>query len=388
MTINNNIRVALGVDTFLGYTNSWIYRQITGEKSRAELVLCHNRDCETDFPFDPVVVSQNKTPRIIRKIRGKLWPVFKYFPPSLSLRQHRDFKQALLSNEINLVHAHFATTGAKYASLCRELNIPLIITVHGFDITSAPRRWPAYKKMLQILWHQCPFFIVISEEMGSRLARLGCPENRIRVSYLGVPVEEFQFVDRTDRNGPIRFLHAGRLTEKKGVPDLVRSFARAFSEPGTAILDIVGDGEEKDLIERTLSETTPANSVNILGRLSIQELAVARFKADVFVLNCRVDDKGTKEGLPISTLEAASTGLPAISTFHAGIPESIIDEKTGILVPEKDNDALSNAMKKMLNRQTRLKMGIEARKLMEEKFDIYQCNQVLGKLYKEAIEMF
>jgi len=383
--LTNQLKVALAVDTFLGYTNSWIYRQITGGPSGVSLALCHVRDCEEDFPFEPVVVSANRTHRLVRKIRGKLWPVFKHFPPRLTARQKQDFKQALQAYDIKLVHAHFATTGAQYAPLCRDMNIPLIITVHGFDITSAPKRWPAYEKALRMLWNQCPFFIVISREMGDRLAGLGCPEDRIRISYLGVPVDEFPFTDRSHRDGPVRFLHAGRLAEKKGVPDLVRAFADAFPEPGSALLEIVGDGEEKDEIQNTIRVLSPANPVKMTGRLSVEDLAYARERADVFVLNCRVDKHGTKEGLPISTLEAACTGLPTISTRHAGSPESILPGETGILVDEFDNESLSKAMLSFTDGDTRITMGRAARAYMEKKFEIEKCNQVLGNLYAEAI---
>ena len=380
-------RIALAVDTFLGYTNAWIYRQITGDPSRVSLVLCGGRDCEQDFPFDPVVVSPDRTPRLVRKVRGKLWNVFKHFPPRLSARQQRVFGAALREHRIDLVHAHFGTTGSNYAALCREFGIPLVITVHGHDISSSYRRWPAYAKVLQRMFQECPFFIVISEEMGGRLAELGCPSSRIRVSYLGVPVEEFAFVDRTDRNGPVRFLHAGRLAAKKGVPDLVRAFARAFPEPGAAVLEIAGDGEERELIKEAIEEACPANPVHMLGRLSVEELAEARSKADVFMLNCRADQHGTKEGLPISTLEAACTGLPAVSTYHAGIPESIEHGKTGILVDERDTEGLARAMQRLSDKETRLEMGRAARALMEERLDLDKCNARLGELYREAVKI-
>lgn len=380
-------RVALAVDSFLGYTMSWIYRQVTGGPSRVSLVLCGGRDCIEEFPFQPVVSYSDRTPRLLRKIRGKLWAAFKHFPPRFSPARQAACRDALREHDIQLVHAHFGTTASHYAPLCRELGIPLVVTVHGHDISSSYRRWPAYARVLRGMFTECPFFIVISEEMKQRLSELGCPDERIRVSYLGVPVEEFPFIDRSDRNGPVHFLHAGRLAAKKGVPDLVRAFAQAFPNVGAAVLDIGGDGEEKELIESAITEAAPANPVNMLGRLSVDELAAARTQADVFVLNCRVDQHGTKEGLPISTLEAACTGLPTVSTYHAGIPESIRHEETGLLVDEFDQDGLVCALRRMADRETRLRMGQAARVFMEEQFAIEKCNARLGELYREAVEI-
>ncbi|MBP7275573.1 MAG: glycosyltransferase [Kiritimatiellae bacterium] len=378
-------RVAVAVGSFLGYTNAWIYRQVTGEPSRASLVLCGHREGEREFPFDPVICCPDRPPRLFRKVRGKLWKVFRHAPPRLSRSRRYTYRRALMAHRIELVHAHFGTVGAQYAALCREMGIPLIQTIHGHDITSSWRRWPAYAELMRRLFHECPFFVVISQEMGRRLESLGCPRDRIRVSYLGVPLDEFPFIQRGDRRGPVRFLHAGRLAEKKGVPDLVRAFSKAFPESGTAMLDIVGEGEERAQVEAAIQECQPSNPVTLRGKLSIADLAEARAAADVFVLNCRTDSHGTQEGLPISTLEAACTGLPAISTFHAGIPESIRDGETGVLVVERDHEALVIALRQMLDRNRRLAMGRSARDFMERVFGVRACNAILGQLYREAV---
>ena len=379
-------RVALAVDTFLGYTNAWIYRQATGVESHVSLVLCKKRDCEEQFPFEPVVSCPDRTPRLLRKVRGKLWSVFRHFPLRLSRTQARAFRSALREHQIELLHAHFGMVGCAFAGLCRQLDIPLIVTTHGYDITAVPKRWPAYAAALHRLFDECPFFLVVSEDMKGRLTDLGCRPEKIRVSYLGVPVDKFPFVDRSARTGAVHFLHAGRLTAKKGVPDLVRAFAQAFPEPGAAVLSIVGDGEEAELVTQAIREASPANPVNLLGRADQSEMKQHLAEADAFVLNSRTDEAGAREGLPISTLEAAATGLPAVSTYHAGIPESIRHGKTGILVDECDTDAFAEAMRQLADRETRLTMGRAAGEFMEEQFALGKCNARLGELYREAVD--
>ena len=168
----------------------------------------------------------------------------------------------------------------------------------------------------------------------------------------------------------VRYLHAGRLTAKKGVPDLIKSFEKIIIRNKNAILDIVGEGEEMNLVKKTINDLNISRNVNMHGRVSDEKLIKLRRNADVFVLNCRTDEYNTKEGLPISTLEAAVTGLPAVSTIHAGIPESITDGETGFLVKEYDNEALSDAMTKMLDLDTRLVFGMNARKFMEKKLQL------------------
>jgi glycosyltransferase involved in cell wall biosynthesis len=286
------------------------------------------------------------------------------------------------------VHSHFGTNGVLIAPVCAILNIPLVVTFHGFDISSAISRYPGYKKSLIKLFDQIVLAIAISEEMKERLILLGCREEKIRVSYLGVPLNTDQFVNRNRKSKDVRYLHAGRLTAKKGVPDLIKSFEKIITQNKNAILDIVGEGEEMDLVKKTINDLNISRNVNLHGRVSDEKLIELRRNADVFVLNCRTDRYNTKEGLPISTLEAAATGLPAVSTIHAGIPESITDGETGFLVKECDNEALSDAMTKLLDQDTRLVFGSNARKFMEKKFDLEKCNLVLEQIYEEAIKKY
>jgi len=376
--------VALYVDDFLPYTHGWIYRQVSDPVTNVRTVLCHKRSEEKVFSIEHYVRSSNAG-QLETYIRGRFWFLFKYFKSELSETTTTEFAKALRAREINLVHAHFGTNGVLIAPLCKQLQIPLMVTFHGFDISSAPLRWPAYRMQLASLFHQIVYAIAISEEMSVRLVEIGCPREKIKVSYLGVPLDEFPFVDRSNRNQPLIFLHAGRLTAKKGVPDLVRAFSQAFPESGEAELWLVGEGEEKEEIQRVM-QSNGSSDVKLLGRLSEEELQQVRSEADVFVLNCRTDNAGTKEGLPISILEACCTGMPVISTYHAGIPEAIQDGVTGLLVKEYNNTALAEALQKMSDATKRLAMGKKARAFMEEKFSLAGCNEKLNILYKAALK--
>ena len=381
---NTEPNVALFVDDFLPYTHAWIYRQVADPVTCVKTVLCLKRSEEIRFPFLRHVVGIGKG-RLKEYIRGRFWFLFKYRAQTLSKSVEAGFERELMTQEINLVHAHFGTNGVLIAPLCERLGIPLIVTFHGFDISSAPLRWPAYYKKLQLLFKQITYAIAISEEMAVRLKALGCPEHKIKISYLGVPLSEFVFVERTTHAKPLVFLHAGRLTAKKGVPDLVSAFAQAFREEGNAELWIAGDGEELEKVHEAIRLSKPVCKVKLLGRLSDDDLQEVRSLADVFVINCRVDSAGTQEGLPISILEACATGMPVITTRHAGIPEAVKQNETGILVDELDNEALAAAMKKMQESDFRLTLGRQAREYMTEKFALLTCNEKLRLLYDMAL---
>lgn len=373
-------RVALATEEFLPYTQNWVYRQMRSMQGTPCVVLCRRRSEARRFPFDPCVCSPTPSHWIVGA-KARLWAAFRHVRARPTARNRRDFLAAIQERTVQLVHAHFATMGVLMEPVCRAAAIPLLVTFHGFDVTAAPRRWPAYARQLRCLLRGGAYVAAITREMATRAVELGAAPERVFLSYLGVPTAEFPFVDRTAHAGPVRFLHAGRLTAKKGVPELVRAFARAFPLSGEAVLVIAGDGEDVGQVQQALGAARPANAVHVLGRVSDEALGRLRREADVFVANCHTDEVGTREGLPIAILEAASTGLPVLSTWHAGIPEAVEDGVTGRLVPERDETALAAALRELADRQRRLAWGRAGRLKMERTFDLERCNDVLWQTY-------
>lgn len=387
MAKKDNRNIAVAVNSFLPHSQAWIYRQVGNKWINPKVILCRHRENKKIFPFKNCKILHREK-LIYHKIKAKTWWFWKNFPPRFTRDNRNSIFSALLENSIDIVHAYFGNVAAHYIDICHKLHIPLIVTFLGFDITSAVKRWPGYSKKLIQLFHDCPIVIANCHEMATRLVNMGCDIKKIRVSYFGIPLTDFPFIDRSQRIGPVRFLHAGRLTEKKGVPDVIKAFVQAFSNRRPVILDIVGDGEEMNLVRKTINEIRPINKVNLYGEQQSSKIINFLRQADVFILNSRTDSSGNKEGLPNSILEASATGLPTISTNHAGIPESIIDGKTGILVPEFDTSALAAAMKNVMDKNLRLKMGRAARTLMEEKFDLEICNIKLREIYDEVYDIY
>ena len=106
-------------------------------------------------------------------------------------------------------------------------------------------------------------------------------------------------------------------------------------------------------------------------------------QAVMFVQHSVISKQGDTEGLPVGILEAMASGLPIVSTRHAGIPEAVTDGETGLLVDEHDVDGMANAMDKLLsNPSLKKSMGMAGRKRVIEHFsakqEIHRLRQVLG----------
>lgn len=143
--------------------------------------------------------------------------------------------------------------------------------------------------------------------------------------------------DDKDRFG---FVNIALLTEKKGVHNLIRAFAKSFPKDPSVVLDIGGDGTERPRLEALAVNLGVTDRVRFLGALDRDQVAQAMARANAFVLASRYETFG------VVVIEALALGKPVIAT-RCGGPESIVREQDGLLVPPDDIDALAEAMRTM-----------------------------------------
>lgn len=133
------------------------------------------------------------------------------------------------------------------------------------------------------------------------------------------------------------FLSISLLTQKKAVDNLIKAFSYICNEIPNAVLNIGGDGEERDNLEKLVKDLNLEDKVKFLGSLSREKVKLEMAKSSVFVLPSRYETFG------VVLVEALALGKPVIAT-RCGGPESIVNDKVGILVEVDDIKALSQAM--------------------------------------------
>lgn len=380
---DSHFSYALAVDSFLPNGNIWIWRQISDFEIQPSAIYCRRRENEGKFDHTHVVTGRRE-PVWRRILRNKLALAGTILTPKLDSYSADKFLQHFRKNRYSFIHAHFGTVGAEWLDLCRRNDIPLVVTFHGFDLTSVPFRWKGYRRKLKELFDYCGMLIAISNDMAEKMVKLGCNREKIRVSYLGVPLDAFPLMKRERcEDDDIVFVHIGRLVEKKGVPDLIKAFKRVYQVSSRAKLKIIGSGDLMNHCKKIISEEGLEDVVTLMGSVPSDEVSRHLKDSDVFVLNSRKDSNGTTEGLPISILEASATGLPIVSTLHAGIPEAVVNGRTGLLVDGYDNSGLSEAMVRLLKKDLREEMGQQGRRHIEKQFDLKNCNRHLKSLYQQ-----
>ena len=117
-----------------------------------------------------------------------------------------------------------------------------------------------------------------------------------------------------------------------------------------------------------------------------KELPKILGKAHIFILASVTASSSNEEGIPNALKEAMATGLPVVSTYHAGIPELVEDGVTGFLVPERNVDLLADKLEYLITHPERwLKMGREGRKKMRYEFDNKRVIKQIEKKLSELV---
>ena len=178
-------------------------------------------------------------------------------------------------------------------------------------------------------------------------------------------------------NGKFKILFVGRHIERKGIRYLIE--AAKYLPRDKFEIRIVGGGDLTEQLKQqaallderreTKDERTQSASIIFTGKLSPEDLANEYRTANVFTLPAIVDSKGDTEGLGVVLIEAMELGLPIVASNVGGIPDVVIDGESGILVPEKDPEALADAFKRLEENPSLIeKLLVGARKRINECF--------------------
>lgn len=274
--------------------------------------------------------------------------------------------------EVRHLHAHYAhaaTTVAWLVSLITGL--PYSFTGHARDIYCESLN-PA--GLLARKLNAARFTVTCTEANRSWLLSLA-PQARVHRIYHGVNADFTSLLataaGRTADAGRLRILGVGRLVPKKGFDLLVEAVGALVRQGVEVDLVLAGaDGGHTAELRRRIADHRLEERVRLAGVMDQRRLYEEYRRATVFCLPCRVLDDGDRDGIPNVLVEAMAAGLPVISTPVSGIPELVVHEGNGLLVPPDDVAALAAALLR-LHRDPRLAatLGQAGRTAVLERFD-------------------
>jgi len=282
---------------------------------------------------------------------------------------------------IQHIHAHFASSPATVARLAaRFANIRYSITAHAKDIFHED----VDPNELVTKLEDAATVITVSDYNEHHLHALTnwSGVNIVRI-YNGLDLETFEY--SPPRNRPPLILAVGRLVEKKGFRHLIDACAQMASDGRPFRCRIVGSGPDELSLHLQISRLGLEERVVLAGPLPQAEIRREIQQAAVFAAPCVVGEDGNRDGLPTTLLEAMALGTPCVSTPVTGIPEAVLHDRTGIIVPQCESRSLAEGLARLLDDPgLRVRFAEAARKRIEEEFDVAQSAFNMREIFSKV----
>ncbi|MFT5508522.1 MAG: glycosyltransferase involved in cell wall biosynthesis [Hyphomicrobiaceae bacterium] len=253
---------------------------------------------------------------------------------------------AELPTDVTRLYAHFIHTPAAvtgYASMIAGL--PWSCSAHAKDIWTSPD-WELQQNLSATDW------VATCTRVGwQHLQGLADVPGKVHLIYHGLDLSRFPSPppmidlprDGSALDTPVRIMSVGRAVEKKGFDVLLAALAQLPRDLNWTWHHIGGGGKLREL-QAEADRLAIADRITWRGALAQSEVLEAYRNSDLFVLPCRIAADGDRDGLPNVLVEAQSQRLACISTPISGIPELIVHDETGVLVPSEDAAALAGAI--------------------------------------------
>lgn len=286
---------------------------------------------------------------------------------------------------IRHIHAHFANAPTSVARLMSLMSgLPFSFTTHAKDLYLTPPNAIADRTA------EARFIVTCTGHNVAYLRGILPAESagKVNLIYHGVDFDRFRFrlPPGVQASAPPTILSVGRLVPKKGLDDLIAACA-LLRERGIAFrCSIVGAGPLRENLQADIAARRLDDAVELVGSMTHAKL-IERFEAaDVFALASRVTDDGDRDGIPNVVAEAMAIGVPVVASAVSGIPEVVVHEETGLLVPSRDPAALADAIARLLGdlALTR-RLARAARARLEGCFDCWQTAAQLQDLVRHGV---
>ena len=313
--------------------------------------------------------------------------------PLYFLAAERALRRLIAEQRIDLVHAHWILpNGFVAARATAAAGIPCVATLHGSDVFMAERNG-LFRSLARRALRGAAHVTSCSAELRDRLLSLGGEEHAGKVLLVanGTDVEPppadaiAELARRFDLSGRL-VVAVGRLVYKKGFRYLLPAAPRILAEHPTARIVIGGGGDIEAQLRAQAAELGLGDRLVFTGGLSHPEVLALIAAAEVFVMPSIRDPKGNVDGLPIVVLEAMAGARPVVASDVSGMPLAIEGGVSGLLVEEKDPEALAGAVNHVLaDSDLAQRLGEAARQRVADELNWDAVAETHHRLYEAAV---
>lgn len=333
----------------------------------------------------PVRLNEFNANIFYHEVRVPTYPLFDYPPYETALSS--TMVDVIMNNHLELLHVHYAIPHASAAYMAKKilesqgLNIPVITTLHGTDITLVGRD-KTFAPVVTFSINQSDAITAVSENLRNETFKNFPIEKNIEVIHNFVDVNRFRkkpidaFRKVIAPNNERILIHASNFRKLKRVEDVVHIFAEVNKTIPSKLL-FVGDGPERPNAERLSRELGICDDMRFVGKQEqIEEILAI---SDLFLLTSDYESFG------LAALEAMAAGVPVISTNAGGLPEINIHGKTGFLSNVGNVSEMAAFAIDLLQHDDVLQQFKENARSQADKFDIHNIVPQYEKLYNRFL---
>jgi glycosyltransferase involved in cell wall biosynthesis len=300
-------------------------------------------------------------------------------PKARMLLDLMPFRRLIREIDPQLIHFHFVSEGGR-AFYWNNVRVPMVASTWGQDVIfdKGPdlKAQESLKKMLA----RCRAVTATTYQLARETARY--TDRPIYIVPFGVDLRRFEV--REAASGSEVVLGFVKWLKPKYGPDvMVEAFAKIHAQRPQTRLVLAGKGEMQEQLQARVNELGLASSVQILGRVDHEKVPALIRSFDIMLMPSVYES----ETFGVAAIEASASGVPVVASRVGGVPEAVIHEKTGLLVPPRDVDALSQACVRLIDdAKLRREMGLAGRRFVERYYSWPENTRLMGEVYRAAVE--
>lgn len=282
----------------------------------------------------------------------------------------------ILARGCDIIHANWTLSAAAAWAAAWFHHKPMVVTVQGSDMFQAARM-PLIRELTRAALKKMKKVLALSQALEKEVQAIGISPARIEIVPNGVDLTRFPMGE--SHREPI-ILYVASLIERKGPEFLIQAFHGVKERYPQAQLILIGDGPQRQELEKMVASLENSDSVQFLGWQTQQKVSEWMRKARVFVL------PSVEEGLGVVLLEALASGTVCVGSNVGGIPD-VISPEVGRLVPPRDPKSLQTALEGLLeNDETWQRLSQNARRRAEDVYDWDRIASRIRSIYQTFIE--
>ncbi len=352
----------------------------------------------------PKIVEHAANCRTIRLVAGP-----EEFVPRDNIFGYRhDFVEQLLKFkdkegiDYSLIHTNYWISGSVGLELKQELSLPMVHVYHSLgavkykSVVTVPMIASTRLAIEKACLETADQIVATSPQEKEHMRSLVSKKGSIEIIPCGTDIEHFGSINREEARARLGIdpdakviFYVGRFDKRKGIETLVRAVSQSKWLADSRLNLIIGggsrpgrsDGIERERIEGIVRELGMSEKTHFPGRIGDKELPVYFAAADVCVVPSHYEPFG------LVAVEAMASGTPVIASDVGGLQFTVVSEETGLLAPPKNVEAFASAIDRIIgDPQWRDRLGINARKRVEEKFSWSGVASQLKDLYSRLRE--